>query len=155
MRNLHTLDSLVYNQYETIENQNKHLNVKKHQCYISVANLNTHSLPPLSDEFSYMMNKYKFDIVALSENWLKNNKTQLEYVQIDGYKSEFKNRESKSGVGVGFYIKEHMNFNVRHDLRKIDESIEILWTEVQGRNKNTPVLSSKFKVLSSPVLSFI
>ena len=74
---------------------------------------------------------------------------------IDGYKSEFKNRESKSGGGVGFYIKEHMNFNVRQDLRKIDESIEILWTEVQRRNKNTPVLSSKFKVLSSPVLSFI
>ena len=54
-----------------------------------------------------MMNKYKFDIVALSEIWLKNNKTQLEYVQIDGYKSEFKNREPKSGGGVGFYIKEH------------------------------------------------
>ena len=54
-----------------------------------------------------MMNKYKFDIVALSETWLKNSKTQLEYVQIDGYKSEFKNRESKSGGGVGFYIKEH------------------------------------------------
>ena len=36
------------------------------------------------------MNKYKFDIVALSETRLKNNKAQLEYVQIDGYKSEFK-----------------------------------------------------------------
>ena len=56
------------------------------------------------------MNKSKFDIVALSETWLKNNKTQVEYVQIDGYKSEFKNRESISGGGVGFYIKEHMNF---------------------------------------------
>ena len=33
-----------------------------------------------------------------------------------------------------------MNFNVRHDLGKIDESIEILWAEIQGRNKNTPVL---------------
>ena len=107
MRNLHTLDSSVYNQYETIEYQNKHLNVKKHQCYISVANLITQSLPPLSDEFSYMMNKYKFDIVALSETWLKNNKTQLEYAQIDGYKSEFKNRESKSGGGVALYIKQH------------------------------------------------
>ena len=87
-----------------------------------------------------MMNKYKFDIVALSETWLKNNKTQLEYVQIDGYKSEFKNRDSKSGGGVGFHIKEHMNFNLRHDVGKIDESIEILWTEAQGSNKNTPVL---------------
>ena len=155
VRNLHTLDSSVYNQDETIEYQNKHLNAKKHQCYISVANLNTQSLPSSFDKFSYMMNKYNFDIVALSETWLKNNKTQLEYVQIDGYKSEFKNRESKSGGGVGFYIKKHMNFNVRHDLRKTDESIEILWTEVQGGNKNTPDLSSTFKVLSSPVLSFI
>ena len=87
-----------------------------------------------------MMNKYKFGIVALSETWLKNNKTQLEYVQIKGYKSEFKNRASKSGGGVGFYIKEHVNYNVRHDLWKIDESIEILWIEVRGRNKNAPVL---------------
>ena len=32
-----------------------------------------------------------------------------------------------------------MNFNVRHDLRKTDESIGILWIKVHGRNKNTPV----------------
>ena len=62
------------------------------------------------------MNNYKFDIVALSEIWLKNNKTQLEYAQIDAYKSQFKNRDSKSGGRVCFYIKEHMSFNVRRDL---------------------------------------
>ena len=33
-----------------------------------------------------------------------------------------------------------MSFNVRHYLGKTDESIEILWIEVQARNKNTPVL---------------
>ena len=82
-----------------------------------------------------MNHNEKFDIVALSEIWLKNNKTQLEYVQIDGYKAEFKNRESKSGGGIGFNIKEHMSFNVRHDVEKVDESIEILWIEVQGRNR--------------------
>ena len=37
-------------------------------------------------------------------------------------------------------MKQHTNFNVRHDLGKIDETIEILWIEVQGRNKNIPVL---------------
>ena len=36
-----------------------------------------------------MMNKYKFDIV---EAWLD----FVQYLQVDGYKSEFKNRESKS-----------------------------------------------------------
>ena len=124
VRDLHKLDSSIHNEYETIEYQNKHLDVlKKHHCYASVAHLNMQSLPYLFDKFSYLMNKYKFDIVALSKTWLKNNKTQLEYVQIDGYKSQFKNRESKSGGGVGFYI---MSFNVRHDLEKIDESIKVL-----------------------------
>ena len=61
-----------------------------------MAHLNTQSLPSSFDEFPYMMKKYEFDIVALKEIWLKNNKTQLEYVQIVGYKSEFKNREQKS-----------------------------------------------------------
>ena len=121
VRDLHTLDSWIHNEYETIEHQNKHLDVlKKHHCYTSVTHLNTQSLPSSFDKFSYMMNNYKFDIVTLSETWLKNNKTQLEYVQIDGYKSEFKNREPKFGGGLGFYIKEHMSFNVRHDLGKTD-----------------------------------
>ena len=83
------------------------------------------------------MNRCQFDTIAVSEAWLKDNKTQLEYVQINGYSSVWKNRESKTG-GVGYYIKEHMSFKVRHDLGKIDESIEILWIELRGRNKNTP-----------------
>ena len=33
-----------------------------------------------------------------------------------------------------------MSFNVRHDLGKTAESIEVLRIEFQGRNKNTPVL---------------
>ena len=34
-----------------------------------------------------------------------------------------------------------MSLKVRHDLGKIDESIEILWIELRGRNKNTPFLT--------------
>ena len=68
-----------------------------------------------------MMNRYQFDIVAVSETWLKDNKTQLEYLQINGYSSVWKNRDSKTGRGVGYSIKKHMSFKVRHDLGKIDE----------------------------------
>ena len=81
----------------------------------------TQNLPSSFDEFSYMMNKYKFDIVALSETWVKNNKTQLYRSVVINLNSKI---ESKSGGGVDFYIKEHMNFNVRHNLGKIDESNE-------------------------------
>ena len=100
VRYLHTLDSLNHNENEIIEYQYKHLGIlKKHHCYTSAAHVNTQSLPSSFYESPYMMKKYKFDIVALSETWLKSNKTQLDfvqYLQVDGYKSEFKNRESKS-----------------------------------------------------------
>ena len=102
--------------------------------------INTQSLPSSFDEFSLMMNRYQFDIVAVSKTWLK-DKTQLEYIQINGYSSVWKKRESKTGGSFGFYIKEHMSFKVRHDVGKIDESIEILWIELRGRNKNTPFLT--------------
>ena len=68
------------------------------------------SLSSSSHEFSLMMNWYQFDIAVVSETWLKDNKTQLEYVQINGYSSVWKNSESKTGGGAGYYIKEHMSF---------------------------------------------
>ena len=74
----------------------------KHRCYTLIAHINT-QLPCSFDKFSHMMNRYQFDIVAVSETWLKDNKTQLEYVQINGYSSVWKNRESKTGRCVGFY----------------------------------------------------
>ena len=124
MRDLHTLDSSIHNEYEAIEYQNKHLDVlKKHHCYIFVAHLNTQSLPSSFDEFSYMMSRYKFDIVALSETGLKDIKSQLQYVLADGYKSKFKNRESKSGGGVGFYKKEHMSFTFLMILKKLMDQL--------------------------------
>ena len=46
MRDLHTLDSSIRNKYETIEYQNKHLDVyKKHHCHTFVAHPNIQSLP--------------------------------------------------------------------------------------------------------------
>ena len=88
-----------------------------------------------------MMNRYQFDIEAVSKTWLKDTKTQLEYIQINGYSSVRKNRESKTGGGVSFYIKEHMSLKRRHDLGKIHESIEILWIEPRGRYKITPLFN--------------
>ena len=74
-----------------------------------------------------MINRYQFDIVVLSETWLKDKKPNSNtYVQINDYSSVWKNRESKTGGDAGFYIKEQMLFKVRHDLGTITESIEII-----------------------------
>ena len=76
VRDLHVLDSLIN---EAVKYQDQHINMlSNHRCYTSVAHVNTQSLPSSFDEFSLMMNRYQFDIVAVSETWLKDNKTQLE-----------------------------------------------------------------------------
>ena len=66
VRDLHVLGSSLIN--EGVEYQNEQINMlSKHRCYTSVAHINTQILPSLFDVFSLMMNRYKFDIVAVSE----------------------------------------------------------------------------------------
>ena len=123
------------------EHINQHLDIlKQHKCHTSIAHINVQSLLSTFDAFSLMMNTYNFDIVALSETWLKESHHLQNYVQINGYNATFKNRENKKGGGVGLYIKDHLKYTVRHDLSKIDETLEILWVEIRGRNKNNSYL---------------
>ena len=84
VRDLHVLDSSLIN--EAVEYQDQHLNMlSKHRCYTSVVHINAQSLPSSFDEFSRTMTRYQLDILTVSKTWLKDNKTQLEYVQINGY----------------------------------------------------------------------
>ena len=66
--------------------------------------LNTQSVASTFDEFQFMANKLKFDIITLSETWLKNDKHLLEYISLPDYKFSYRNRYKKRGGGVGVYI---------------------------------------------------
>ena len=78
------------------------------ETYISICHLNTQSMTSTFDEFQFMVNESKFDIITLSETWLKNDKHLLEYVNLPGYKFCYRNRDEKRGVGVGLYIKDYI-----------------------------------------------
>ena len=43
------------------------------------------------NEFSLMQDEYEFDVITLSETWLKDYKYQQNNVHINGYNSIFKN----------------------------------------------------------------
>ena len=77
---------------------------------ISIAHLNTQSITSSFAEFEAMLMRTKFDIITLSETWLKNNPLLLNHVTIPGYKNEFNNREGKRGGGVGLYIREGLKY---------------------------------------------
>ena len=54
-----------------------------------------------------------------------------------GYNFVYKNREQKSGGGVGAYLKEELDFKVSEDLSRLDATIEQLWLEIKRKNKNS------------------
>ena len=85
------------------------------------------------DQFQFMVNESKFDIIVLSETWLKNDKHLLEYVNLPGYKFSYRNRDEKRSGGVGVYIKDCITYKIRSDIISLDDSLEQLWVEVKGK----------------------
>lgn len=119
----------------------KHLNLlNEHNNKVSISHLNTQSITSSFPQFEAMLNRYKFDIMTLSETWLKDNIQLLNHVSIPGYNVEFSNRKDRRGGGVGFYVKESLTYKVRKDLQRIDTTLEHLWLEFKGRNKNNSYL---------------
>ena len=111
--------------------------------------LNYYSICSTFDEFSVMLNMYQFNIISLSETWLKDNKYLLDYVNIPGCNFEYRNRDNRRGGGVGFYLQEDVSYKVRRDIVRMDESIEHLWFEIQGKNKHSSYLFGSFYQPSS------
>ena len=81
---------------EKLDELNKH---------ISICHLNIQSMSSTFDDFQFMINQTNYDVIALSETWLKNDKHLLEYVRLPGYEFAYRNRDEKRGGGVGIYIK--------------------------------------------------
>ena len=89
-----------------------------------------------------MINQTKFDVITLSETWLKNDKHLLEYVRLPGYEFAYWNRDEKCGGGVGIYVRDTIEFKVRSDTSKLDDLIEHLWVKFYMSYRR--VLPTKF-----------
>ena len=96
------------------------------------------------DEFQVMVYHHTFDIITLSETWLRNDTNLLQYVQTPAYSFRYKNRDEWRGGGVGMYIKDTIKYKEPQDLSKLDETIKHMWIESQGKNKNKNYLVGVF-----------
>ena len=97
--------------HQDVDTVNHHINtLDANRNRISIAHLNTQSIASSFAEFEAMLMGYKFDMITLSETWLKDNALLLQHVNMSkaGYKVEFVNRPNKRGGGVGLYIKDNL-----------------------------------------------
>ena len=77
---LHHQDVLPMNKKEAAVDNHINTHVTKLQelkTHIRVCHFNTQSMISTFDEFQFMVNESKFDIITLSETWLKNDKHLL------------------------------------------------------------------------------
>ena len=72
-----------------------------------IMHINTQSMVSTFDGLLTTLSQYPFDIIAMSETWLKDNDLLLQHVTIPGYCHTFHNRDRTRGGGVGVYLKEH------------------------------------------------
>ena len=78
---------------QTIQTNVHSETLETYRNYFNIAYLNTQFMSSTFDEFQVMLYQYPFDIITLSETWLRNDTNLLQYVQIPGYNFCYKNRE--------------------------------------------------------------
>ena len=110
--------------------------IDKQQHLLKICHLiNTQSMLSTFDEFECLINQYPFDIITLSETWLKDNQHVLDYVRIPGYSIEFRNRKDRRGGGVGIYMRDNIKSKARSEIIILEHDFEHIWLEIEGKNK--------------------
>ena len=71
--------------------------LNEHRNHTLIAHLNAQCLSASTDEFNVKLITYGFDIISISETWLKENKNLIDYVQIWGYEFSYNNRDHFRG----------------------------------------------------------
>ena len=122
-------------QHETMLNEKQNL--------LSFLHLNTQSLVSSVCELNLLIERYKFDIIGMSETWLHDNDLLIQHVAMPGYTLEYNNRAQGRGGGVGCYLRENIKYKRRKDIERISK-IEHLWVQYEGRNKHSSLLIGIF-----------
>lgn len=94
---------------------------------LRLGQLNVRSLNTGQDEFIVTVLKYKIDILAINESWIKDGEEVLA-PSIPQYRFVHKARIGKRGGGVGFYVRRGI---VTKILQHPHSMLEQLWIEVR------------------------
>ena len=113
----------------------EHLQSLMRTKHLKVMHLNTQSMVSAFDELLLTIKQYPFDVISMSETWIKDNPLLLNHVTIPGCKWEFRSRNSIRGAGVEAYIKETLTYKRRSDIEAKELDLEHLWLWLEHRSK--------------------
>ena len=121
--------------------ENSH-SVYKSKEQVSVIHFNCRSLKANYDEICQLLSEleYKFDVIAMSETWFKDNYLTDIY-NIEGYNMFTCNRKNKLGGGVLLYISEFYNCCLNEQMTfDIEDYLEVVTIDLElTKHKNVTI----------------
>ena len=93
-------------------------------CNIRSANKNFEAFRSL-----LLNSKLNCSVIGLSETWFTNS-THLPYYSLPGYDLITNNRTEKAGGGVGLYVSQNYEYELRPELNYMSDFIETLFAEI-------------------------
>ena len=135
----HLLPEVDFNYYTSHEFHSSQLirDSISHHCF-SIIHLNIRSLAANFDHLTTLLSSlnHNFHIIGLSETKILKNKDPIINETIPGY-SFFSQPTLHNAGGVGFYIREEIEFHFRDDLNAMTDDFECLWIEIRSKSRNT------------------
>ena len=103
-----------------------------YQCPLSLCHINIRSMNRNFQSFQQYLAVLNFEFAAIgvSETWLTERNHDL--YSHTGYTFTERHRHDRSGGGVGLFLKDHIDYNVREDLLIFCDIMESLFVEVPG-----------------------
>ena len=95
--------------------------LKANSNHLSIMHLNTQCMTSSSGEFSLSMNSYNFNVVTVSETWLKDNPLLLQHVIFLCLYTSCVTRIEicAKGFGVAAYINDSVIYKRRKDIENL------------------------------------
>ena len=123
----------------------------------SIFHMNIASLSAHVDDLKWLLDTldHKFDIIGISETKIRESIEPLSDIKVPGY--EFIQTPTKTSFGgVGLFIKEGLNYKIRHDLsNSICEVTESLFIELTDKSGNNLLVGCIYRHPSSAINTFI
>ena len=96
---------------------------------------------------------FPFNIISTSETWLRSSE-QIANFDLPGYSFLSQATTLRAG-GVGLYIKNGIQYSVRHDLSFSTDESEMLWVEIESDLNSNMICSVVYRHPSSNLETFL
>lgn len=112
---------------------------------IDIMHINARSLNKNIDKINLLLEciPCKLTAIAITESWL--NDSNAEAIFIPGYNFFYKCRIGKSGGGVGIFVNNDFNCQLRTDLCCMSSDIECVFVEISITLSNTVIVGSIYR----------